>query len=147
MAIVNRVELTDEQKKAVLKAFLSSDKYMELFNEFQKSFKVMEERKAPHGDYYVVWSALLNRTVQFPVSQVIDRTEPAGVDSLNLSVRTHNALRRAGVDSISDLLIRWPEDIKKIRNMGMRTYNEIGNRLLDAGLIESYEAMGKEGSK
>jgi len=65
------------------------------------------------------------------------------ISELELSVRAYNSLRRAGIDSVSQLLDRWP-DIKNIRNLGQRAYNEIGDKLLEYDCIAVYEPWTNE---
>lgn len=142
-AMLKRVELTDDQKRAVEKAFAKTDTMKNLVGDFKRSIKVMEIR----GDDYIFWSAILNRTIKVPVSEVLEKgnqemNEGMKISDLNLSVRAFNALKRAGVDSIGELLNRWPDGVKKIRNMGAKNFEEIGTRLLEAGLIESLEEGG-----
>ncbi|MDF2605824.1 MAG: polymerase, alpha subunit domain protein [Bacillales bacterium] len=47
------------------------------------------------------------------------------IDVLNLSTRTYNALRNKGICSINDLLSHSKDDIKKIRNLGVKSIEEI----------------------
>lgn len=51
----------------------------------------------------------------------------ADIDSLypELSVRARNVLKRAGCDTIADVLSKSPSDLKRMRNMGKNTLTEI----------------------
>ena len=71
--MLKRIELTDEQKKAVLKLFNKSETMEALTAEFTKSFKVLELREDENhnDDYYVIWSSILNRTLKIPVKEII----------------------------------------------------------------------------
>ena len=56
------------------------------------------------------------------------------VDELVLSVRGYNALRRAGILTIGDLLNRLNAgDVKNIRNLGLKSFSEIQTKILDFG--------------
>lgn len=51
----------------------------------------------------------------------------ADIDSLypELSVMARNVLKRAGCDTIADVLSKSPSDLKRMRNMGKNTLTEI----------------------
>ena len=71
----------------------------------------------------------------------ISHEEPdpiVGIEILELTVRGFHALKRAGIDNVDELLYRWP-DIKNVRNLGRRAYNDIGEKLVKAGYIEQFE--------
>ncbi len=65
---MNRKPLSDEQKRAVEKAFAKTGTMKKLVDDFKRSVKVMEIRD---GDY-IFWSAMLNRTFKVPVSEVLE---------------------------------------------------------------------------
>ena len=48
------------------------------------------------------------------------------IEYLNLSVRSYNALKRRGVDSVAKVYeLKWKENLKKIRNIGAKSADEI----------------------
>ena len=47
------------------------------------------------------------------------------IDEMNLSVRAYNCLSKAGIVSMSQLVVMTREDLMNIRNMGINTVNEI----------------------
>lgn len=59
----------------------------------------------------------------------------ADIDSLypELSVRARNVLKRAGCDTIADVLSKSPSDLKRMRNMGKNTLTEIIDRFGEYG--------------
>lgn len=61
-----------------------------------------------------------------------------GFNDLNLSVRSENALRRAGINTIADLEKMTTKELLGIRNLGKRSYDEIVSmlRLYNIGLRE-----------
>ena len=62
------------------------------------------------------------------------------IDELNLSVRSQNALRRAQIDTIGDLVDALnKEAVKEIRNLGRKSYSEIQTKLL----VYNYESMSE----
>lgn len=56
------------------------------------------------------------------------------LESLDLSVRSYNALSRAGVRTLEDIVKMRPDELRKIRNLGSHSYNEIVMRLHEKGL-------------
>ena len=51
------------------------------------------------------------------------------IDDLELSVRAYNCLKRAGINTIADLLDKSPEDLGKVRNLGKKSIDEIIEKL------------------
>lgn len=58
----------------------------------------------------------------------------ANIEDLDLSVRSNNALRRANVTTLGDLIERLNEGgLKSIRNLGAKSYSEIQTKMLVYG--------------
>jgi hypothetical protein len=53
---------------------------------------------------------------------------------LDLSVRSYNCLKRAGIDTLEDIIQRTEEDMIKIRNLGRKNLEEIEWKLHEFGL-------------
>ena len=56
------------------------------------------------------------------------------IDELELSVRSYNCLKRAGINTVEELTNRTPEDMMKVRNLGKKSLEEVLNKLKDLGL-------------
>jgi len=56
------------------------------------------------------------------------------IEDLDLSVRSYNCLKRAGVNTVQDLLSKTQEDMLKVRNLGKKSYEEVMNKLTELGL-------------
>lgn len=56
------------------------------------------------------------------------------IDELELSVRSYNCLKRAGINTVEELTNRTPEDMMKVRNLGRKSLEEVLNKLKDLGL-------------
>ena len=56
------------------------------------------------------------------------------VETLNLSVRSFNCLKRAGISKVSELLDMTEDEIIKMRNFGKKSLDEIKQVLEDRGL-------------
>ena len=58
-------------------------------------------------------------------------------DELELSVRSYNCLKRAGINTVGDLCNKNLEDLSKVRNMGRKSIDEILGKLDSMGLALS----------
>lgn len=56
------------------------------------------------------------------------------IEDLDFSVRTYNCLKRAGINSIGDLVARTEEDMMKVRNLGKKSLEEVIQKLEELGL-------------
>jgi DNA-directed RNA polymerase subunit alpha len=56
------------------------------------------------------------------------------VDELDLSVRSYNCLKRAGITKISELLQKTEEEIMNMRNLGKKSVDEIKEKLAERNL-------------
>ncbi|TCK93442.1 DNA-directed RNA polymerase subunit alpha [Natranaerovirga hydrolytica] len=63
------------------------------------------------------------------------------IDELELSVRSYNCLKRAGINTVEELTNRTPEDMMKVRNLGRKSLEEVLAKLdeLDLHLKPSDE--------
>ena len=56
------------------------------------------------------------------------------IEEMDLSVRSYNCLKRAGINTVEDLANKTEEDMMKVRNLGRKSLEEVLNRLSDFGL-------------
>ena len=56
------------------------------------------------------------------------------IEELDLSVRSFNCLKRAGIDTVEDLINRTEEDMIKVRNLGRKSLEEVIQKLASLGL-------------
>ena len=56
------------------------------------------------------------------------------IEELDLSVRSFNCLKRAGIDTVEDLIDRTEEDMMKVRNLGRKSLEEVIQKLNSLGL-------------
>lgn len=66
--------------------------------------------------------------------EAIDRLMEMTVEELDLSVRSYNCLKRAGINTLEELTRRTEEDIMKVRNLGKKSLQEIKEKLAALGL-------------
>ncbi len=56
------------------------------------------------------------------------------IEELDLSVRSYNCLKRAGINTVDELAKKTPEEMMKVRNLGKKSLQEIQNKLAELGL-------------
>ena len=56
------------------------------------------------------------------------------IEELDLSVRSFNCLKRAGIDTVEDLINRTEEDMIKVKNLGKKSLDEVINKLASLDL-------------
>lgn len=63
------------------------------------------------------------------------------IEELDLSVRSYNCLKRAGINTVQELTERSMEDMMKVRNLGKKSLEEVEQKLqaLNLGLRQSEE--------
>ena len=64
----------------------------------------------------------------------VTRAMDMNIDELELSVRSFNCLKRAGINTVADLLEHSQEEMRKIRNLGNKSLEEVIEKLTDMGL-------------
>lgn len=89
--------------------------HLDLFTnltEIAKSTKVMKEADTESDD------------------RILDRT----IEELDLSVRSYNCLKRAGINTVHDLTEKSEAEMMKVRNLGRKSLEEVKLKLIDLGL-------------
>lgn len=56
------------------------------------------------------------------------------MEDLDLSVRSYNCLKRAGISTVADLTRRTEDDMLKVRNLGRKSLEEVVKKLEELGL-------------
>ena len=62
--------------------------------------------------------------------RMLDRT----IEELDLSVRSYNCLKRAGINTVFDLTEKTEPEMMKVRNLGRKSLEEVKVKLADLGL-------------
>ncbi len=68
-------------------------------------------------------------------------TDERPVEDLELTVRSYNCLKREGVDTIGQLATMTEEELMNIRNLGMKSVDEIRSKLLEIGYALESEGV------
>lgn len=56
------------------------------------------------------------------------------IEDMDLSVRSFNSLKRAGINTVEDLVTKTEDDMLKVRNLGRKSLDEVINKLAEMGL-------------
>ena len=56
------------------------------------------------------------------------------IDDLDLTVRSYNCLKRAGINTVAELCDKSPDDMMKVRNLGRKSLDEVVAKLNELGL-------------
>jgi DNA-directed RNA polymerase subunit alpha len=63
-------------------------------------------------------------------SKVMEMT----IEDLDLSVRSYNCLKRAGINTVAELVQKSEDDMMKVRNLGRKSMEEVKKKLIELGL-------------
>ncbi|NLL20472.1 MAG: DNA-directed RNA polymerase subunit alpha [Firmicutes bacterium] len=56
------------------------------------------------------------------------------IEEMDLSVRSYNCLKRAGINTVEELIRKTDEEMMKVRNLGKKSLEEVQNKLSELGL-------------
>ncbi len=91
------------------------------------------------SDHLKSFINLSDRTSSIPVmaekeENDKDKVLEMNIDELELSVRSYNCLKRAGINTVEELCSRTSEDMMKVRNLGRKSLEEVLSKLNELGL-------------
>ncbi len=72
--------------------------------------------------------------VKDPVVQAEETFENLTIEDLDLSVRSYNCLKRAGIANVQELTQKSEAEMMKVRNLGKKSLKEVKDKLLEKGL-------------
>ena len=76
----------------------------------------------------------LRNTVVEKTEAQRDKVLEMTIEELDLSVRSFNCLKRAGINTVEDLVGKTESDMMKVRNLGRKSLDEVINKLENMGL-------------
>lgn len=113
-----QIELLEQQEEVI------KEKYI---NKMNACLSSLEETSTQNGNKEIAIASPQDRLMK-------------SIESLNLSVRSYNALKRAGVESISQLIDLMPKQLIRIPNLGSKSMSELVEVMTAAG----YSAWANE---
>lgn len=72
-------------------------------------------------------------TVQPPAPKEVTKTSAMMIEDLELSVRSYNCLKRAGIQTVEELTQKSEEDMMHVKNLGKKSLQEVKERLESLG--------------
>jgi len=94
--------------------------------------KIMNE----HLNLFITLTEHVN-DVEIMVQKEEDKKEKVlemTIEELDLSVRSYNCLKRAGINTVDELAQKSEEDMMKVRNLGRKSLEEVQKKLDELGL-------------
>ena len=74
------------------------------------------------------------RTEEDEVQKEENKYQDMLIEELDLSVRSNNCLKRAGISTVLELTQKSEEDMMKVRNLGKKSLKEVKDKLAELGL-------------
>jgi DNA-directed RNA polymerase subunit alpha len=71
--------------------------------------------------------------VEKPTNDV-EKVLEMNIDEMELSVRSYNCLKRAGINTVAELINKTPDEMMKVRNLGRKSLEEVLAKLDELGL-------------
>jgi len=125
-----RVGQVTDFDRLVLEVF--TDKSISPIEAVSLSAKIMSE----HLNLFIELSERAQNT-DIMVEKEDDEKEKileTTIEELDLTVRSYNCLKRAGINTVEDLTNKSPEEMMKVRNLGKKSLEEVTNKLNAMGL-------------
>jgi len=90
-------------------------------------------------DYLKIFMSLTEQVsdVEIMVNRVEDEKDKIldiSIEELDLSVRSYNCLKRAGINTVGELIMKTEDDMMKVRNLGKKSLEEVDEKLSSLGL-------------
>ena len=72
--------------------------------------------------------------IKDPIVQKQETFENLSIEDLDLTVRSYNCLKRAGIQTVLDLTQKSEAEMMKVRNLGKKSLKEVKDKLIEKGL-------------
>ena len=100
----------------------------EISEEYVIDEKLAEKRELHIGEhYYAICDDCYNIIVK---TMKAIHSKDANIEELDLSIRAYNLLARANIQTIEELQNKTKSEMKKVRNMGLKSLREIEEKLI-----------------
>ena len=73
------------------------------------------------------------------IEETKDKVLETTIEELDLSVRSFNCLKRAGINTVADLVSKSEAEMMRVRNLGKKSLEEVVNKIQTLGLEFSKE--------
>ena len=104
---------------------------IKLLDVFRKIFQRNKKQKEEFLEAMNQADAIITEAVY---SNEKEKVLEMSIDELELSVRSYNCLKRAGINTVEELTNKTPEDMMKVRNLGRKSLEEVLAKLKELNL-------------
>lgn len=122
------------QKEPVRNAFMIGKNYIEAYQQFKELSEKIEYKKKVIFQVYALEENINNKKKIFEIKDNKDLLKELDISSLKMTNRTTNALKRAHIISVYDLLNCTHKDLSLMKNIGELSVKEIEYILLKNNL-------------
>lgn len=79
-------------------------------------------------------------TVSMPAAEDAKKPSTQMIEDLDLSVRSYNCLKRAGIQTVEELTQKTEDEMMRVKNLGKKSLKEVKDKMAQLGLsFKSYE--------
>ena len=107
-------------------------KYVEVYIpqniEYVKFMINIDKRTRDHIDQYIL-SELQKGTKMRDPKTGEDKKINMSIDDLDLTVRSYNCLKRAGISTVEELTQKTEDEMSRVRNLGKKSLKEVKEKL------------------
>ncbi len=76
----------------------------------------------------------MDSVMKEPQSDVVNKGLVMMIEDLDLSVRSYNCLKRAGIQTVEELTQKTEDEMMRVRNLGKKSLKEVKDKIYDLGL-------------
>lgn len=67
-------------------------------------------------------------------TETVNKGQQMMIEDLDLSVRSYNCLKRAGIQTVDELTQKTEDEMMRVRNLGKKSLKEVKDKLIELGL-------------
>lgn len=129
---VEPTHLGRETSRERLRLEIWTDGTMSPVDAMSRAASILIEQFTPFVDYVKI--SQMKAEERLIRLSIPDEKYNMPVEQLDLSVRTMNCLRRSNITTVGELIAKGTKELRKLRNFGQKSYQEIEDRLAAIGL-------------
>ena len=130
---VTRNRIRQLQNKALRRLRHPSTWKSWCYDTMKKAYAYEDEVSALRLENIRLRNAIKSELPQ-PKKEQMPNLDDVWIDDLDLSVRSFNCLKRAGINKVSDLVGKTYEDMMRVRNLGRKSTEEIACKVREYGV-------------
>ena len=82
----------------------------------------------------------MDSVIKDATGEVVSKSSNMIIEDLDLSVRSYNCLKRAGIQTVEELTQKTEDEMLRVRNLGKKSFKEVKEKIYELGLsFKSYE--------